>query len=251
MFNKKLYKNKFHLEDLSKYKFLITGGAGFIGCNIVEYLLKNKAKHVRVLDNLSNGYLENIKEFLLLDNFEFIDGDIRESINVSGVNQLRLNLWQKMSQQSKTYRGEMTNIFLKILKYMFGPALMMIFVCEFILPGIFHGLLLSSFHLIQNAKMNTDNDYLKEFCTETRDIDPINFIPKLTFAYNKPWKWIGFFKFMGALVLGATAKIIIPKMTNVNSETWFYIGGSAMFMFLIMFVMMRMTTAKAREKLND
>ena len=67
MFNKKLYKNKFHLEDLSKYKFLITGGAGFIGCNIVEYLLKNKAKHVRVLDNLSNGYLENIKEFLLLD----------------------------------------------------------------------------------------------------------------------------------------------------------------------------------------
>ena len=78
MFNKKLYKNKFHLEDLSKYKFLITGGAGFIGCNIVEYLLKNKAKHVRVLDNLSNGYLENIKEFLLLDNFEFIDGDIRD-----------------------------------------------------------------------------------------------------------------------------------------------------------------------------
>ncbi len=99
--------------------------------------------------------------------------------------------------------------------------------------------------------MNTDDEYLKEFCTETRDIDPINFTPKFTFAYNKPWKWIGFFKFLGALVLGSTAKIIIPKMTNVKSESWFYIGGGAMFMFLVMFVMMKMTTAKAKRKLKD
>tara|TARA_B100000424_G_C22939828_1_gene500124 strand:- start:1528 stop:2688 length:1161 start_codon:yes stop_codon:yes gene_type:complete len=189
--------------------------------------------------------------FCKMAGYPDIDGDIRESINVSGANQLRLNLWQKMSQQSKRYSGDLSNIFLKILKYMFGPALMMIFVCEFILPGIFHGLLLSSFHLIQNAKMNTDDDYLKEFCTETRDIDPINFTPKFTFAYNKPWKWIGFFKFLGALVLGSTAKIIIPKMTNVKSESWFYIGGGAMFMFLVMFVMMKMTTAKAKRKLKD
>lgn len=69
---------KYHTKDLSQYQFLITGGAGFIGSNIVNYLLKNNAKHVRVLDNLSNGYKANIKSFLNLPNFEFIEGDIRD-----------------------------------------------------------------------------------------------------------------------------------------------------------------------------
>ena len=35
---------KYHTKDLSKFNFLITGGAGFIGSNIVEYLLINNAK---------------------------------------------------------------------------------------------------------------------------------------------------------------------------------------------------------------
>lgn len=78
MFNNNLYNTQFHNIDLSQYKFLITGGAGFVGSNIVEYLLKYGAGHVRVLDNLSNGYYENIKDFLLLPNFEFIEGDIRD-----------------------------------------------------------------------------------------------------------------------------------------------------------------------------
>ncbi len=78
MFNKKLYNTTYHDIDLSKYSFLITGGAGFIGSNIVEYLLKYNAGHVRVLDNLSNGYFENIKDFIELPNFEFIEGDIRD-----------------------------------------------------------------------------------------------------------------------------------------------------------------------------
>lgn len=78
MFNEKLYNTPYHSIDLSQYKFLITGGAGFIGSNIVEYLLKFGAGHVRVLDNLSNGYYENIQEFLTLSNFEFIEGDIRD-----------------------------------------------------------------------------------------------------------------------------------------------------------------------------
>jgi UDP-N-acetylglucosamine 4-epimerase len=76
-FNKNLYKNKYHDVDISSYHFLITGGAGFIGSNIVEYLLKNNAGKVRVLDDLSNGYFDNIKDFLNLPNFEFIEGDIR------------------------------------------------------------------------------------------------------------------------------------------------------------------------------
>jgi UDP-N-acetylglucosamine 4-epimerase len=77
MFNPKLYNTPYHTTDLSKFKFLVTGGAGFIGSNIVEYLIKYKAGHVRVLDNLSNGYFENIKDFMGLPNFEFILGDIR------------------------------------------------------------------------------------------------------------------------------------------------------------------------------
>jgi UDP-N-acetylglucosamine 4-epimerase len=77
MFNKNLYNKPFHKEDISKKSFLITGGAGFIGSNLVEYLLKYNAGKVRVLDNLSNGYINNIKKFIGLSNFEFIEGDIR------------------------------------------------------------------------------------------------------------------------------------------------------------------------------
>ncbi len=72
-----MYSHAYHQHDLKDYSFLITGGAGFIGSNIVEYLLKYGANHVRVLDNLSNGYYENISEFETQTNFEFQEGDIR------------------------------------------------------------------------------------------------------------------------------------------------------------------------------
>ena len=57
--------------------FLVTGGAGFIGCNITEALLKKGCK-VRVLDNLSTGHIENINPFMDDPNFTFIEGDIRD-----------------------------------------------------------------------------------------------------------------------------------------------------------------------------
>lgn len=73
-----MYEIKYHQKDISNSTFLITGGAGFIGSNIVAYLLKYGAGKVRVLDNLSNGYYSNIEKYITLDNFEFIEGDIRD-----------------------------------------------------------------------------------------------------------------------------------------------------------------------------
>ncbi|MCD6063022.1 MAG: family oxidoreductase [Flavipsychrobacter sp.] len=69
----------FHTQDISQSSFLVTGGAGFIGSHIVEYLLKNGAGKVRVLDNLSTGLQNNIDLFAGYPNFEFIDGDIRNA----------------------------------------------------------------------------------------------------------------------------------------------------------------------------
>lgn len=53
----------------------MTGGAGFIGSNIVKELLA-KGVFVRVVDNLATGRKENIEEFLSNPNFEFIEGDL-------------------------------------------------------------------------------------------------------------------------------------------------------------------------------
>lgn len=58
-------------------RFLVTGGAGFIGSNLIEALL-NKGYFVRALDNFSIGKRENIEEFMNDKNFEFIKGDIRD-----------------------------------------------------------------------------------------------------------------------------------------------------------------------------
>ena len=73
-----MYNQKYHVIDLSKYNFLVTGGAGFIGSNLVEYLLKHGGKKVRVLDNFATGHKKNITPFFSKDNFELIEGDIRE-----------------------------------------------------------------------------------------------------------------------------------------------------------------------------
>ena len=56
-------------------KYLITGGAGFIGSNIAAHLVK-MGEQVRILDNLSSGKRENIEA--ILDKVEFIEGDVRD-----------------------------------------------------------------------------------------------------------------------------------------------------------------------------
>ena len=56
-------------------KYLVTGGAGFIGSNIARRLLE-QGHEVRILDNFSSGHRGNIASFV--DNVEVINGDIRD-----------------------------------------------------------------------------------------------------------------------------------------------------------------------------
>lgn len=56
-------------------KVLITGGAGFIGSNLADELLRQGAKVV-ILDNLVTGFRENLEE--IKGDFEFIEGDLND-----------------------------------------------------------------------------------------------------------------------------------------------------------------------------
>ena len=57
--------------------FLVTGGAGFIGSNLCEAILK-MGYRVRCLDDLSTGKQENVDLFLNNPNYEFVKGDIKD-----------------------------------------------------------------------------------------------------------------------------------------------------------------------------
>lgn len=61
-------------------KILLTGGAGFIGSNLTEKLINDdRVSLIRILDDLSNGDYNNIKEFEANPKFEFIKADIRDA----------------------------------------------------------------------------------------------------------------------------------------------------------------------------
>ena len=68
-------------------KILVTGGAGFIGSNLCQYLLADKKNSVICLDNLSTGSKSNIEHLLSNKNFQFIESNICEKINIK-VNQI-------------------------------------------------------------------------------------------------------------------------------------------------------------------
>jgi UDP-glucuronate decarboxylase len=62
---------------------LVTGGAGFIGTNLIKRLLEDNNK-VICIDNNYTGRLENIKQFLDNPNFKFIKHDITKPIKIEG-----------------------------------------------------------------------------------------------------------------------------------------------------------------------
>ncbi|OMP78877.1 SDR family oxidoreductase [[Flexibacter] sp. ATCC 35208] len=72
-----MYNTAYHPVQLSTHSFLVTGGGGFIGSNLVEYLLKYGAGKVRVLDNFITGHRRNLSEFMGNPAFELLEGDIR------------------------------------------------------------------------------------------------------------------------------------------------------------------------------
>jgi UDP-N-acetylglucosamine 4-epimerase len=64
------------LKILEGKRILVTGGAGFIGSNLIESLVAHNI-NVVCLDNFSTGKRENIVSFLNLPNFKLLEGDIR------------------------------------------------------------------------------------------------------------------------------------------------------------------------------
>lgn len=65
---------------LTKSTLLITGGAGFIGSNLCNYFL-SKGHKVICLDNFATGHRHNLKDYLNLENFQLIEGDIRNLVD--------------------------------------------------------------------------------------------------------------------------------------------------------------------------
>lgn len=58
---------------------LVTGGAGFIGSNLADELIQQGAK-VKIIDNLSTGFRENLEE--IKGDFDFIEGDLNDDASL-------------------------------------------------------------------------------------------------------------------------------------------------------------------------
>ena len=96
-------------------KFLVTGGAGFIGSNLVEKLVENN--DIVVVDNLHTGSLENLKEFEI----EFINkscGEITlEDIGeIDGIFHIGIYSSSPMYREDRSLVGKAINDFLNILE---------------------------------------------------------------------------------------------------------------------------------------
>ena len=63
-------------------RILVTGGAGFVGSNLCARLVKDPENHVICLDNLFTGRMVNIESLLHLSNFEFVEHNVQQPIDL-------------------------------------------------------------------------------------------------------------------------------------------------------------------------
>ena len=61
-----------------KQKYFITGGAGFIGAHITNYLIDNTNSEVTIYDNFENGRLYPIGERIRNERLHVINGDVKD-----------------------------------------------------------------------------------------------------------------------------------------------------------------------------
>ncbi|MDO8524128.1 MAG: GDP-mannose 4,6-dehydratase [bacterium] len=99
-------------------KFLVTGGAGFIGSNLVKYLLK-RGDEVLMVDDLSTGSKENIKEiegkieFILANSLDCLN--LEQIKNLDGVFHLGMPSSSPLYKENHNLTGEAINTFIAIL----------------------------------------------------------------------------------------------------------------------------------------
>jgi len=67
------------MNRISGARFLVTGGAGFVGSTIVDQLLDAGASEVRILDNFVRGTWNNVSSAIETGRAKVIAGDIRDA----------------------------------------------------------------------------------------------------------------------------------------------------------------------------
>jgi len=69
-------------------RILVTGGSGFVGSNLCSELVKDGNNYVITLDNYYTSNESNIANLLVLSNFEFIEHDVIEAIDLDGIDEI-------------------------------------------------------------------------------------------------------------------------------------------------------------------